>query len=48
MSLMMYVGGVFVDIAEFSKKSSVNCGLYLFQNIFENLTLSPILIFGFL
>ena len=46
---MMYVGGFFVDIAEISKISSVNCGLYSFWNgisLFEILTLSPILNFG--
>ena len=46
---MMYVGGFFVDIAEISKISSVNCVLYPFRNgisFFEILTLSPILNFG--
>ena len=46
---MMYVGRFFVDIAEISKISSVNCGLYPFRNgisFFEILTLSPILNFG--
>ena len=46
---MIYVGGFFVDIAEISKISSVNCGLYSFRNgisFFEILTLSPILNFG--
>ena len=42
---MMYVEGFFVDIAEISNISSVNCGLYHFRNgisFFETLTLSPI------
>ena len=48
---MMYVGSFFVDIAEVSKISSVNCGLYPFRNgksFFEILTLTPILNFTFL
>ena len=48
---MMYVGGFLVDIAEISKISSVNCGLYPFRNgisFFEILTLSPTLNFSFL
>ena len=47
----MYLGGFFVDIAEISKISSVNCGLYPFRNgksFFEILTLSPIFNFSFL
>ena len=43
----MYVGGFFVDIAEISKISSVNCGLYPFRNeisFFEILTLSQLCI----
>ena len=46
---MLYVGCFFVNIAENSKTSSVNCGLYPFRNeisVFEVLTLSPILSFG--
>ena len=41
---MMYVGGFFVETAELSKISSVNCGLCPFRNgisFFEILTLSP-------
>ena len=48
---MKYVGGFFVDFAEISKVSSVNCGLYPFRNgisFFELLTLSPTLNFSFL
>ena len=48
---MMYVGGFLVDIAEVSKISSVNCGLYPFRNgisFFEIITLSPTLNFSFL
>ena len=48
-SLMMYVGGLFVDLAKTSKISSVNGGLYPFWNkisFFEVLTLSTILNFG--
>ena len=48
---MMYVGGFFVETAEISKISSVNCGLYPFRNgisLFEILTLSPTLNFSFL
>ena len=44
---MMYVGGVFVDIAEISKFSSVNCGLFPLRNIiFRNYNLSPKLNFA--
>ena len=46
---MMYVGCFFLVIAEVSKISSVNCGLYTFRNgisFFEIQTLSPIMIFG--
>ena len=48
-SLMMYVGGLFVDFAKTSKISSVNGGCYPFWNkisFFEVLTLSTILNFG--
>ena len=48
---MMYVGGVFVDLAEVSKILSVNCGFYPFRNgilFFENHTLSPNLNINFL
>ena len=48
---MMYVGSFFVDIAEISKISSVNCALYLFRNeisSFEILTQSPTLNFSLL
>ena len=48
---MMYAGGFFVETAEISKISSVNCGLYPFRNgisFFEILTLSPTLNFSFL
>ena len=48
---MMYVGGFFVETAEISNISSVNCGLYPFRNgisFFEILTLSPTLNFSFL
>ena len=44
---MMYVGGLFVDIAETSVISSVNCGLYSFRNgisCFEILFQSPFLV----
>ena len=47
----MNVGGFFVDIAEISKISSVNCSLYPFGNeisFFEIPTLSPTLNFSFL
>ena len=46
---MMYFASFFVDIAEISKVSIVNCGLYLFRNgisFFEILTLSSILNFA--